>query len=80
MIEWSKNGETIDFMWERHRTKKKSLKIKKVNVDDTGVFTCKGINGFGSEEVRVELIVVGEFLLKKHITSLTFLMIWPEIF
>ena len=58
MIEWSKNGEKIDYMWERHRTSKKSLKIKNINEDDTGIFTCKGINGFGSEDVRIELIVV----------------------
>ena len=44
MIEWSKNGEKIDYMWERHRTGKngRSLKIKHANEDDTGIFTCKG--------------------------------------
>ena len=42
MIEWTKNGEKIDYMWDRHRTGKKSLKIKHVNADDTGIFTCKG--------------------------------------
>ena len=63
MVEWSKNGEKIDYMWERHRTGRKSLKIRNANEDDTGVFTCKGINGFGSEEVRIELIIVGEYNL-----------------
>ena len=61
MIVWSKNGEQIDsdFTWDRHRvTKKSGLKIKNVSEDDTGVFECKGVNGFGSETVRVELIVV----------------------
>lgn len=58
MVEWYKNGEKIDYMWERHKTSRKSLKIKHISEDDTGVFTCKGINGFGSEEVRIELIVV----------------------
>ena len=44
MIEWSKNGEKIDYMWERHRTGKngRSLKIKHANEDDTGIFSCKG--------------------------------------
>lgn len=60
MVEWSKNGEIIDFMWDRHKTGRKSLKIKHVTEDDTGIFTCKGINGFGSEEVRIELIIVGK--------------------
>ena len=67
MVEWSKNGEKIDFMWERHLTGRKSLKIKNANEDDTGVFTCKAINGFGSEEVRIELIVVGKIEFKIEI-------------
>ena len=60
MVEWRKNGEKIDFMWDRHRTGGRSLKIKDVTEDDTGIFSCKGINGFGSVEVRIELIIVGE--------------------
>ncbi len=60
MVEWSKDGEKIDHMWDRHKTGRKTLRIKNVNEDDTGVFTCKAINGFGSEEVRVELIIVGK--------------------
>ena len=60
MVEWSKNGEKIDFMWERHQTGRKTLRIKNANEDDTGVYSCKGINGFGSEEVRIELIIVGK--------------------
>ena len=61
MVEWSKNGEIIDFMWDRHRTGGRSLKIKDVTEDDTGIFTCKGINGFGSVDIRIELIIVGEY-------------------
>ncbi len=59
MIEWYKDGEKIDFHWDRHKTGKKWLKIKHASEDDTGIFICKGINGFGSDEVRIELIVVG---------------------
>ncbi|XP_059082808.1 fibroblast growth factor receptor-like 1 isoform X2 [Tigriopus californicus] len=58
MIQWSKNGEQIDFHWERHKSKKNILKIKHVTEDDTGIFMCKAINGFGSIQVRVELIVI----------------------
>ena len=50
----------VDFTWERHKAAKRYLKIKNANEDDTGVFVCKGINGFGSDTVRVELIIVGE--------------------
>lgn len=65
MMEWSKNGEKIDFMWIRHKTSKRALKIKDVNVDDTGIFMCKGVNGFGSAQVRIELIVVDPRSLPK---------------
>ena len=62
MFEWSKDGIPIDFRWERHfvsdRLHGKFLKIKHLNEDDTGIYTCKGINGFGSSEVRINLLVV----------------------
>ena len=60
LFDWSKNDENIDFMWERHKIRGRSLRIRNVNEDDTGIFICKGINGFGSDSVRVELIVVGK--------------------
>jgi hypothetical protein len=66
IVEWTKNGENVDFMWERYRTGRKSLKIKFANEDDTGIYMCKAVNGFGSEEVRVELIVVGKFISYKR--------------
>ena len=66
LIEWTKNGETIDFTWTRYKTntKKGFLKIlKPLDSDlDSGVFICKGINGFGTEQVQIELIVKGIFL------------------
>ena len=33
-----------------------------MQIEDTGIYTCKGTNGFGSEEIRIDLIVIGEFL------------------
>ena len=45
----------------RYRKKESGLKVRHANEDDTGVYTCKGINGFGSAEARVEVIVVGEY-------------------
>ena len=53
-------GESIDFTWSRYKVNKKVLKIKSAELEDTGVFNCKGINGFGSDTVRIELIVVGK--------------------
>jgi hypothetical protein len=57
-------GESIDFTWSRYKSNKKILKIKSAELEDTGVFGCKGINGFGSDAVRIELIIVGQFNLK----------------
>ncbi len=69
-IEWSKDGEKIDWMWdERFKTGRKSLKILNANEDDTGIYHCKGINGFGSESVRVELIVVHPTMLPKGLNG-----------
>ncbi len=52
-------GESIDFTWSRYKVNKKILKIKSAELEDTGVYGCKGINGFGSDAVRLELIIVG---------------------
>jgi hypothetical protein len=44
----------------RYKVNNKVLKIKSAELEDTGVFNCKGVNGFGSDSVRLELIVVGK--------------------
>ena len=46
----------------RFKTQKRNLKIRPVQLEDTGIYTCKGTNGFGSEEIRIDLIVIGEYL------------------
>jgi hypothetical protein len=53
------NGDVIDHTWTRMKTYRKVLKIRNVVEADTGVLTCRGINGFGSASVRVELLVSG---------------------
>lgn len=58
LIEWRKGLETIDYSWIRIRTNNKAMRIKKAQEDDTGVYICKGVNGFGNTEVRVDLIVI----------------------
>jgi len=64
MVEWSRGEEVIDLSWTRFRANKKNLKIKGVGKDDRGMYKCKGINGFGSTEVMLELLVVGTEELK----------------
>jgi hypothetical protein len=31
-----------------------------VEAHDSGVYYCKGINGFGTAEVRIDLMVIGK--------------------
>ena len=63
IIDWTKDKETINsYAWARFRPVKKSLRIKDVAKEDTGIYVCKGTNGFGSEEIRIDLIVIGELI------------------
>ena len=46
------------------KTLKRVLKIRHIESADTGVYTCRGVNGFGSVTVRAEIIVKGSSFLK----------------
>ena len=50
--------DQVDYQMTRYRTSKKSLKIRDVDKTDSGRFTCKGINGFGKEEIKIDLIII----------------------
>ena len=58
MVTWSKGNDVINYAWSRFRTNKRHMKIKGVVKEDTGVYFCKAINGFGNVEIKVELIVI----------------------
>ena len=45
------------------RSNNKVLKIRAAKLDDTGLFVCRGVNGFGKAQVNIHLIVVGKSLL-----------------
>ena len=57
LVEWSKDGESIDYSWTRVKTNKNYLKLKSAQKSDTGVWLCRAVNGFGSVSVRIELVV-----------------------
>ena len=59
IIEWEKDGEEIDYSWERMLTQGNNLEIEKVKTSDTGVYVCRGVNGFGIEKAKIELVVAG---------------------
>ena len=51
------------------KTLKRVLKIRHIESADTGVYTCRGVNGFGSATVRAEIIVKGSAFLKLLLNS-----------
>ena len=57
IIEWYQDDQLIHPMWDRFRTNRRTLKIKGVTLADSGVFECKGVNGFGSLSVQIHLLV-----------------------
>ena len=58
IISWEKDQDDISYAWSRYRITRRTLKIKSVIKDDMGIYVCKGINGFGKAETRIELVVI----------------------
>ena len=68
------DGEKIDHTWLDYvtRSNNKVLKIRAAKLDDTGLFVCRGVNGFGKAQVNIHLIVVGKlvfFFLMRYLQS-----------
>lgn len=61
-FEWYRDREPLDtFADARYRViNSGSLRIKSVIPEDTGLYICKAVNGFGSVEVKVTLLVLGK--------------------
>ncbi len=61
IIEWYQDDRLIgSHAYDRFRSTRRVLKIRGVRTGDSGVFVCKGVNGFGSEQVELNLVVRGE--------------------
>lgn len=58
MIEWFKGDEKIDFQFTRYKPNRRNLKIRDASVSDSGRFYCRGINGYGKEQITIDLIVI----------------------
>ena len=61
MIEWYRadTGQVIDWEWgPRYRANKRSLRIRELDRSDAGILVCKAVNGFGKEEIEINLIVI----------------------
>ena len=55
--------------WHRFKTNRRFLKIKFVETGDSGIFVCKGVNGFGSKSVQIQLVVRGKNQCLNFITK-----------
>ena len=56
----SQDDRMIQRTWgERFRLNRRHLKIRSVRLSDSGVIVCKGVNGFGSQSVALDLVVRG---------------------
>ena len=56
---WFKDNESIDYQWTRFKpNSKKVMKIRDAVLEDSGRYICRGVNGFGKEEMAVDLLVI----------------------
>lgn len=59
LVTWSKDGEAVHLGWERYRVHGGVLRVRNVDVEDSGVFVCHATNGFGSIDVTFLVYVYG---------------------
>lgn len=59
---WQKDGETINSIWERFKVKEAGLRIENVVEEDSGTYTCRGTNGFGTVSIVFTVKVVGRYI------------------
>nr|XP_026690297.1 fibroblast growth factor receptor-like 1 isoform X2 [Ciona intestinalis] len=55
--QWYKDGVEIGKDWERFKQQRKGLRIRNVALEDRGVYRCEAVNGYGSEELEIMLLV-----------------------
>lgn len=59
IVTWTKDGQAVHLGWERYRVNGGILRIRDVNVADSGVFVCQATNGFGTIDVKYLVYVYG---------------------
>ncbi len=58
-VDWHKDGDKIlEYLWPRFKPNRRNLKIRDAQLSDSGVYLCRGVNGFGSVEIVINLIVI----------------------
>lgn len=70
IFEWYKDKESVmTFGSQRLRVLSNgSLRIRDTVYDDTGVYRCRAVNGFGSVEFNTTLLIIGEHLHYSYLT------------
>lgn len=77
--DWYKDGDGITDTWNRYVPKKRLLKIKNVRGVDAGVYTCKGVNGFGRANASTSLIVLGKGEVLDNLTKPVLTEVSPQV-
>lgn len=59
------DGIRIAEHWERYRflNKGNTLSIQHLECEDEAIYTCKGINGFGVQQVNFQFTLLGKLEL-----------------
>ena len=62
LVTWYKDAGTIHLGWDRYRVRADdwTLSVRDVQLDDTGIFTCRATNGFGSIDITYLVFVSRE--------------------
>ncbi|XP_070210630.1 fibroblast growth factor receptor-like 1, partial [Littorina saxatilis] len=59
--EWKKDGEKINSAWTRFKVNQDgNLRIREVEMADSGLYVCRATNGFGSISINYTVIVLDE--------------------
>ena len=71
IFSWFKDDESIHQGWDRFRILTKGLRIKNIEVEDSGIYQCRATNGFGSVDVEYVVFVKGKFRILEMMSNCT---------
>ncbi|KAG8193330.1 hypothetical protein JTE90_022960 [Oedothorax gibbosus] len=80
-FEWYRDREPLDaFADERYRIQGNGvLKIKSAVPEDTGLYVCRAVNGFGKADVNITLIVLGKPRLTQVSRPMNFVVVGSSV-
>lgn len=59
IVDWWKDRDRIHDGWVRHRAVNASLRVRDVQLSDSGRYVCEATNGFGSARATFLVYVYG---------------------